>query len=206
MIMSNLKSLHESMQSQLDAHNEPIEHQSFRSKHGGAVFECIFSTSMTPYKLSLTSRGTAAHQKAEFFLFDVSPENYSIPNYLGPDYDRLVKLLKTRNGMSGVKLIPADFLEELNSNTPTHATIQAVPPTSRIIQCRLDITEDRDKPFFSHWRTPNCKNDGSKGSVSEENRKKTATISSAALAYSDQIGKSSCWSPTPTHADWRPGK
>lgn len=204
--MTNLKLLHQSMRGQLDQYGEPIEHQSFRSLHGAVEFECIFSAMNQGYKLSMVSRGTVQHPAAEFFLFDVS-ENYEISHdFDNDDYMRLAKLLRTRNGGSFVSLKPYEFLTQLNNNTPTIASHAATPSLQTRLRSRPDITEERDKPYFSHWRRPNRRDDGSPGQVTPENRSKTAMISSAALAYSDLIGKSSCWSPVPTRSDWRVDK
>lgn len=201
--MTNLERLHQSMLGQLDQYGEPIEHQSFRSLHGAVEFECIFSTSEQDYMLSMVSRGTEQHPAAEFFLFKVS-KNYEIAGYFdGDDYARLAKLLRTRNGGTFQSLNPNDFLTQLNNNTPTVATPAAKPSLTDRLASRPDITEEQNKPYFSHWRRPNRRDDGTPGQVSSENRRKTAMISSAALAYSDRIGKSSCWSPIPTQADWR---
>lgn len=201
--MSNLELLHQSMLGQLDRFGEPIEHQSFRSLHGAVEFECIFSAIEQAYSLSMVSRGTEQHPDAEFFLFGVT-ENYEISNAFDPgDYKRLARLLRTRNGGTFVPLKPHEFLTQLNNNTPTVATHAATPSLATRLRSRPDIREDRDKPYFSHWRRPNRRDDGTPGQVSQENRRKTAMISSAALAYSDRIGKSSCWSPVPTQANWR---
>lgn len=204
MFMKNLKALHESMLNTLNAHGEAVEHQRFRSRQGGVTFECIFSSGETPYMLSLTSRGTAEQPQSEFFLFEVT-DDYKIAGYFGDMYGRLAKLLSTNGGLSGNKLQPNDFLAELDANTPTKATQDNIPNPDEIIAGRPDITEEREKPYWSHWTTPRSKADGSPGSVSPENRKKTAALlGSAALAYSIRVRMSSCWSPTPTHANWRP--
>lgn len=205
MLMKNLKTLHENMLNQLNAHGEPIELQRFRSLQGSVAFECIFSTGETPYKLSLTSRGTASHPTSEFFLFDVSPE-YTISNYFHGDvYPRLLAILKTKGGNSGNKLVPADFLAQLDANVPTNASMLNIPSSADVIESRPDLTEERDRPYWSHWSKPRSKADGSPGSVSTANRKKTASLlGSAALAYSDSVRMSSCWSPIPTNDDWHP--
>jgi hypothetical protein len=159
MFMENLKALHVSMLSHRDKHAAPIELQRFRSTQGGVTFECIFSTGETPYKLSLTSRGTEAHPESDFFLFDVS-KGYEINAYFGEMYGRLVETLKTKGGASGNKLMPAEFLAQLDSNTPTLATVADVPGPREVIDARPDITDERDKPYWSHWSNPRCKADG----------------------------------------------
>lgn len=204
MFMKNLKALHESMLNMFNAHGEAVEHQRFRSRQGGVTFECIFSTGETPFIFSLTSRGTEAQPQSEFFLFEVS-EDYKIAGYFGDMYGRLAKVLSTNGGQSGNKLLPNDFLAELDANIPTKAMQNNIPSPEEIIAGRPDITEDREKPYWSHWAHPRCKADGSPGSVSDENRKKTAALlGSVALAYSKKVRMSSCWSPTPAHANWKP--
>ena len=201
MKMTNLELLHASMRTQVNAHGEPTEHQSFQSTHGAVDFECIFSTSPPSYKLSMTSRGTKKQPRSEFFLFDVSKE-YGIAAYF-KDYARLAKLLRTAGGTSGNLLDPNQFLSQLNLNTPVQATVARTPTLQHVLAMRRDVTEQKDKPYFSHWRTPQECADGTPGKVTQKNRQKTALISSAALAHSDHIGKSSCWSAVPTNADWR---
>lgn len=115
MFMKNLKALHESMLCTLNNYGEPIELQRFRSVQGNVTFECIFSAGETPYKLSLTSRGTATHPESGFFLFEVSNE-YEIASYFGEMYGRLVNTLKTKGGASGSKLMPIEFLAQLDAN------------------------------------------------------------------------------------------
>lgn len=204
MFMKNLKALHESMLSHRDFHGNHIELQRFRSTQGGVTFECIFSTGETPYKLSLTSRGTQAHPTSEFFLFDVSA-GYEITAYFGEMYGRLAETLRTKGGASGNKLMPQEFLAQLDANTPTTAADTAIPGPREVLDARPDITDERDKPYWSHWSAPRCKADGSPGGVSDKNRSKTAALlGAAALAYSDKMHMSSCWSAEPTKADWRP--
>lgn len=204
MFMQSLKALHESMSSLCDKHGNQVELQRFRSTQGGVTFECIFSTGESPYKLSLTSRGTAAHPESEFFLFDVS-KDYEIDAYFGDMYGRLTKTLRTKGGASGNKLMPNEFLAQLDANTPTTAAVTNVPGPHEVIDARPDITDERDKPYWSHWSNPRCKADGSPGGVSDKNRKKTAALLGAdALAYSDKMHISSCWSAEPTSANWRP--
>lgn len=204
LIMTNLRLLHQSMLGQLNEYGEPIEHQSFRSVHGAVSFECIFSTSEQAYMLSMVSRGTAQHPHPEFFLFAVSGR-YEISNRFDEkDYWRLVNLLRTRNGETNNTFRPFDFLTQLDANTPTVAAHQSTPDLRTRLESRPDITEEMDKPYFSHWRRPPQRADGTPGQVSRGNRQKTAMISSTALEYSDRMGLSSCWSAEPTQADWRP--
>ncbi len=202
--MTNLRRLHQSMLGQLNEYGEPIEHQSFRSVHGAVSFECIFSTSEREYMLSMVSRGTEQHPDPEFFLFVVS-DRYEISHQFDiEDYRRLSRLLRTRNGEANHVLRPFDFLTQLNANTPTVAAHQSTPDLRTRLESRPDITEEQDKPYFSHWRHPPRRADGTPGQVSRGNRQKTAMISSAALAYSNRMRLSSCWSAEPTQADWRP--
>lgn len=207
MLMKNLKSLHESMKTQTNVYGDVIELQRFRSVQGAAVFECIFSTGEQPYKLSLTSRGTEKYSKSEFFLFDVSDE-YTIHNYFhGDTYPRLLEVLRTMGGMTGKTLLPAEFLAQLDANVPTSATVPAIPTSEYVLANRLDLTDERDKPYWSHWSKPRSKADGSPGQVSSENQEKTAALlGSVALTYSRTMRMSSCWSPVPTNKNWcQPG-
>lgn len=203
MFMESLKRLHLSMLSYLAENGGPIELQRFRSTHGSVMFECIFSTAESPYKLSLTSRGTDEHPKSEFFLFEVS-KTYEIGAYLGEKYGRLAAILRTRDGASGNRLEPNKFLGKVDADTPTTASVASIPNPNDVLENRPDLTYEREKPYWSHWGSPRSKADGAPGEVSEQNRRKTAVLlGSAALKYSDELRVSSCWSAVPTRADWR---
>lgn len=204
MFMNNLKRLHESMRRIPVAQGGPVERQRFRSVHGAVEFECIFFTGERPYKLSMTSRGTEARPSPEFFLFDVTEGSYEISGYFHDKYGRLADVLRVKDGASGQKLMPNEFLRQLDSNVPPGASVTAIPGPKEVIENRPDIVHERDAPYWSHWATPRSKADGSPGTVSAENRAKTATLmGSEALAYSDKMRLSSCWSPVETNSDWR---
>ncbi len=204
MYMKSLDRLHESMRRTEDHHGHPIELQCFRSVHGAIAFECIFFTAEDPYKLSMTSRGTRENPDSRFFVFDVSNE-YEIASYLGDKYGSLANLLRTRDGASGTRFLPNEFLAALNANIPVEARLSAVPTPKQVIDSRPDITHERDRPYWSHWETPRSKSNGEPGRVSAANRKKTAALlGSAALEHSDRLNKSSHWSPVPTKHTWHP--
>lgn len=204
MFMKSLKRLHESMRSIPPAQGGPVERQRFRSVHGGVEFECIFFTGEQPYKLSMTTRGTKAHPSPEFFLFEVEVGTYVIPGYFHDKYGRLAAVLRTKDGASGNELKPNVFLEQLDNNVPTAASVAAVPGPKEVLENRPDIVHERDAPYWSHWSTPRSKADGSPGTVSAENRAKTAAMmGSDALAYSDKMRLSSCWAPVETNSNWR---
>jgi len=204
MFMKSLKYLHESMRNVPLSQGGPVERQRFRSVHGAVEFECIFSTGERPYKLSMTARGTKARPAPEFFLFEVEIGTYVIPGYFHDKYGRLAALLRTNEGASGNKLKPNEFLEQLDHNVPLTASVAAVPGPREVLKNRPDIVHERDAPYWSHWSTPRSKADGTPGMVSAENRAKTAALmGSEALAYSDTMRLSSCWSHVETNSNWR---
>ena len=103
------------------------------------------------------------------------------------------------------KLMPNEFLRQLDSNVPETASASAVPGPKEVLENRPDLVYERNAPYWSHWATPRSKADGSPGAVSEENRAKTAALmGSEALAYSDKMRFSYCWSPVETNSNWRP--
>ena len=94
--------------------------QQFLVRTGAASFDCLFSTRETPFVLALTARGKAR----EFFRFDVL-SGYRIRDYLGDMYGDLLEVLK-EDGSSGHRLIPKEFLAQLNDAIPISATENAI--------------------------------------------------------------------------------
>ena len=106
-------------------------------------FDCLFSTRDRPsYTLSLTSRGL----NPKFFLFQVK-RGYWIDPFFDDFYAELANLLNT-GASSGKKLMPKDFLENLNNQIPKSASVTSHPLPNEIIRLRPDITEDRERPYF----------------------------------------------------------
>ena len=68
------------------------------------------------------------------------------------------------------------------------------------------ITEERNKPYFSHWSKPGGKrSDGSKSQITPENKVKTTELLGAsARCHSDVNNVSSCWNVTFVRKGWRP--
>jgi hypothetical protein len=188
MKLKALEELHKSMQ-QIDT-----ELQQFRIKTGAIEFDCLFSIRDTPFTLSMTSRGL----DPKFFLFQVK-RGYWIDPYFGELYKQLSAALNT-GANSGNKLMPKDWLSQVNATIPTIATLKRYPTNEEIIRLRPDITEERDNPYFdrwSHWK------DGRK--TSEKNLEKTRLLLGLeAVKYSIEMNASSCWSPVDLgRSDWR---
>lgn len=187
MKLNSLEQLHRSMQSL------GIEMQQFRARTGAAEFDCLFSTRETPFILSLTSRG----ENPKFFKFEVKP-GYRISDYFGEIYSNLVSVLRI-DGRSGEKLIPKNFLAQLDLAIPTTATERNIPGAESILKNRHDL-EERDKPFFDTWIY--WKEEG-KPSPSQENLHKTLVVlGSEAHEYSLAMNASSRWSAVPTRRLW----
>ncbi len=165
--------------------------QKFQIQIGSAYFHCLFSTRETPFTLSLTSIG----EKPEFFLFNVE-KGYWITPYFGDFYSRLAKVLNS-NANTWKKLEPKEFLAGLNKALPTEATFKNTPTPKEIIKLRPDITDDREKPYFSHWKPWNTKK------PSEANKHKTLLmLGKNALEYSIIMNASSAWTTEETEKLW----
>lgn len=166
--------------------------QQFVVRTGAASFDCLFSTRDTPFVLTLTARGKARG----FFRFDVHA-GYRIRDYLGDMYGDLLEVLK-EDGSSGHRLIPKEFLAQLNDAIPTQATEKAHPKPADIVRLRPDIVEDREKPYFNCWL---YWTQGQKPSA--ENQHKTLLLLGPdALRHSLERSASSRWSSTETGGSW----
>lgn len=186
MEMTSLRLLHRSMIS------IGSDMQQFLVRTGAASFDCLFSTRDTPFVLTLTARGKARG----FFRFDVLA-GYRIRDFLGDMYGDLVEVLK-KDGSSGKRLKPKEFLAELNDAIPTQATVKANPKPSEIVRLRPDIIEDREKPYFNCW---SYWTQGQK--LSAENQHKTLLLLGPdALRHSQEQSASSRWSSTETGGSW----
>lgn len=196
MKLASLQSLHASMYALCPT----ADMQHFRLMLGAAEFDCLFSTRGNPFNLALTSRG----ESPEFFLFPISPTYEVTASFDRDTYARLASVLRT-TGASGNKLIPMKFWSEVDALIPRKAEITRMPTAQQIIDLRRDIAEDRDKPYFSHWRNPGLKRDGTPAKVTAGNRIKTLEMLGVdALAHSDQNNISSSWSPISVKKGWRP--
>jgi hypothetical protein len=171
------------------------EMQQFQVTTGAISFDCLFSTRDEPnFILSLTSRGL----NPKFFLLQVKPGYWIVP-YFNDFYGDLAALLNA-GANSGKKLIPNEFLDQLNNVIPTKATSENNPSPSEVIRLRLDITEDRDRPYFDTWIY--WSEDSRKG-PSEENRHKTQMLLGyEALNYSKRTNASSRWSAVNLDNSW----
>lgn len=188
MKMESLRQLHQSMRAL------GLDMQQFQVRTGAADFDCLFSTRGAPFVLALTSRGL----NPRFFRFDVT-EGYWIGEYFGDLYGPLVDVL-SKDGASGQRLIPRDFLAQLDGAIPRQAKPGRVPQPHVIVQLRADL-EEVDRPYFDtwiYWDAP------SKRSPSHENMRKTLeALGPEALEYSEHMNASSKWSATPTGRTWK---
>ncbi|MDD1795112.1 DUF6037 family protein [Enterovibrio sp. ZSDZ42] len=186
--MTNLKALHQSML------RIKTDMQQFQVKTGSASFDCLFSTRDAPFVLTLTSRGASP----KFFRFDVVG-GYKIKPYFGEDYSELAALLNS-GANTGQKLIPRNFLEQLNSAIPSKANEKNVPPPQEIIRLRPDITEQRDRPYFDTWMYWTQE---SGRHPSTENLEKTKLVLGRdAWEYSKEMNASSKWSAKELGRNW----
>ncbi len=184
MKLNSLEQLHQSMVSQ------EVDMQKFQLVTGIASFECLFSTRENPFVLSLTSRG----KNPKFFKFDVSL-GYWVKDYFGDMYSDLLSILKI-DGKSGEKLIPKNFLSQIDQLIPRIAKKGSVPDINDLVRLRHDL-EERDKPYFDAWIFWRGE---SGNSPTVKNRKKTLLIMGReAYEYSITMNASSRWSAIPIH-------
>ena len=167
----------------------------FQVQCGAVSFDCLFSTRDTPsFTLALTSRGL----EPKFFLFPVT-QGYWIAPYFGEMYGDLVGLLNT-GANSGHKLIPKDFLNDLNNAIPTTASLKQNPTPKEIVRLRPDIVEDRDRPYFDtwiYWRQEN-----GRGPTRDNLFKTRMLLGSEAFDHSQRMNASSRWSAVDLDREW----
>lgn len=192
MQMTNLKNLHLAMI------NIQTDIQQFQVKSGVASFDCLFSTRETPFILSLTSRG----ENPKFFKFEVK-NGYWIQPYFDKFYYDLVTVLQSEAN-TGIKLQPKEFLGNLNIQIPQKASKNNIPDAKQIISLRLDLTEDREKPYFDTWIIWKSKD---KHGPSKENMLKTLVVfGKDALEYSKTMNASGRWSSKDLNRNWKTNK
>jgi hypothetical protein len=184
MEMTSLRELHLSMRGQ------SLEIQQFWVRTGATEFDCLFSVRDEPYCLALTSRGASP----KFFRFDVK-KGYWIDDYMGAQYLELREVLFI-DGRSNQKLIPKNFLEQLNQIIPRAASNRSVPTSVDIMRIRNDI-EDPDRPYFDRWEQRG------KGPTQQNLKKTLLILGREAYNHSISVNKSSIWSAEPTHRSWR---
>ena len=187
MKMDSLQKLHSSMI------KEKLDIQQFRIKIGIADFDCLFSTRETPFIFSITSRGL----NSKFFKFEIK-KGYWISDSLGDMYYDLAEVLK-KDGSSGNKLYPKDFMKEVNELIPHTAKKSAKPASEDIIKIRQDL-EESEKPYFDTWIY--WKKDGKQSPTSENKHKTLVAYGQEALEYSVSMNASTKWSKTPTGRSW----
>lgn len=187
--MTSLQALHKSML-QIGS-----DMQQFQVELGVISFDCLFSIRDTPhFVISLTLRGDSP----KFFLFHVK-QGYWISPFFGDFYSDLAKVLNTGKH-TGQKLMPKEFLENLNSKIPQKATKNHEPSAQKIIQLRPDITEERERPYFNTWIY--WKKSSNKGPTKNNKHKTLMLLGAEALHYSIEKNASSRWSATEMDKSW----
>ncbi|WKX27949.1 DUF6037 family protein [Tatumella ptyseos] len=184
-VMQNIKDLYYEMR------KNNIEVQIYNVKLGAIGFNVCFSIAEIPFVLTLTSRTNTP----EFFLFNIT-KGFKIETLVdNPTFQRLRKLLYVGN--NGGKLKTKEFFHNLDNGTPTKCNLAEIDK-SDILNLRRDITYDRERPYFDHWR--HHLTDGRK--VSAENLTKTlALLGRAAYEDSRKNNTSAIWSATPLDKD-----
>lgn len=187
MKMDSLQKLHSSML------KEKLDMQQFKVKIGIVEFDCLFSTRETPFIFTMTLRG----KNSKFFKFEVK-RGYSISDSFGDFYYDLANILR-KDGSSENKLMPKEFLANVNTKIPHKAEKSKIPSADDIIKIRRDL-EESDKPYFDAWI---YWDKNSKRSPTAENKLKTkVAFGQEALDYSISMNASTKWSSTPTGRSW----
>lgn len=167
----------------------------FPYRVNNALFTVMFSTIGKPFELALT-----ANADNLFILREVLP-GYRVSTSLENEtYLTLANLLRT-HGRSGNKLIPANFLGELNEYLARAGFQVREPSPVEILQVRHDLPE-RELPYFWHWIDQDVRHRG----VSQKNLAKTRLIlGTEAEAFSQRNNLSSRWTDNARKArNWRP--
>lgn len=190
MKMTSLQELHKSMIA------IGSDMQQFQVTLGAINFDCLFSTRDRPnFTLSLTSRGA----NPKFFILQVKV-GYSITPYFDDFYNDLARLLNT-GALSGNKLIPKEFLADLNTKIPVKATTSSIPKPHEIIRLRPDITEQRERPYFDTWIY--WSDESKRGPTSENLLKTQLVLGYDALKHSKNRNASSKWSAVDLGRNWQ---
>ena len=176
--MPGLRRLHELMR------RVPKDKHQFDFAPNGRQFDCLFDVSCRPYDLSLTSLG----ENPLHVTFDVS-DRYMVDTHMDrADYLRLAEMLRV-HGQSFQKLIPANFLAELNRHVLGILTLRRSRGEQDDDGIRLG--HNSDGRSFSHWMYHNP--EGARG-PSAANREKTERLMGAsALRHSLAKRASSVW-------------
>jgi hypothetical protein len=156
--LARLEQLHQSMAAQ------GIVRQRFGFQFRSLRFSVVYVAERFPHTLLL---GCIAHNL--YFVLDVDT-NYSIPLYMGDNYDKLVAALELKYDPNN-RFSPRVFFEELGEAIPTVAGSNNVPTITEVAKLSRDVDE-ADKVHFCGWRI----NDGISSNVSPENLGKTLRI------------------------------
>lgn len=177
MQISGLKALHKDMR------QNNITRTQFQYRHNQVVFDVLFFTDGSPYKLLFGAIGEKC-----CFVVNVNP-GYSIAPFLQPKsaYNDLCRIL-------GVEFDPqnhfstAKFFRHFAGAIPHAITSTKEPkPPSRT---QAELNEDGEKKFFSHW----C-NNGESSHVTNVNIEKTRKAFGGEIAlFGSERNISSCWS------------
>jgi hypothetical protein len=183
----------EKLRSEMNLRN--IQIQQFRVKSGAIEFDCLYHLSGNSSTLVLTSRG----KEPKFFKFIVAPDS-TIEGSIEPEiYWELVKVLRI-DGRSGNKLIPKEFLSNIDNCLPTEVDINRIPNPATIVQIHHDI-EERDKPYFDGWIVWSM--ESGRKPTSENLYKTRVILGTEAESFSKNLNTSSAWCATPTGKSFR---
>jgi len=176
MQLEGLRSLHASMR----ANN--VTRTQFQYRHNNVVFDVLFFTDRTPYKLLF---GAIGHKCS--FILDVR-QGYDVAPVIKPEsaYSDLCKALGLTYDPTN-PFRPSKFLGHFAQHIPS--SIESTKEPSAPVNQHAEIVDDGDKVFFSHWR-----NNGSSSHVSEKNLDKTYRAFGKLISdFCMERNISSCW-------------
>lgn len=179
MQISGLKELHKDMR------RNGVSRTQFQYRHNTVVFDVMFFTDSSPYKLLFGAIGEKCS-----FVVDVKP-GYSIDPFLQPKsaYSDLCRVLRIEydpdNPFSTTK-----FFRHFAELVPY--TIKSTKEPISLPKSLAELNDDGEKIYFSHWR-----NNGVSSHVTDINIEKTGRAFGMEIAaFCSEKNISSCWSVT----------
>ena len=138
--MNGLKRLHFSMR------RAGTERARFAIKHNQVTFDCLFLTDIEPYEFVLAAVG----HPGIVFVFEVL-RGYLIEGVFEYElYARLAALLGT-GAASGNKLIPREFLRQIDAAIPADVSGTRRVTTADVLRVYRHHIEEDQKIYFKGW-------------------------------------------------------
>lgn len=181
--MAGLKRLHFSMK------RVGTERARFSIKHNQVTFDCLFLTDLEPYEFVLAAVG---HPGIVFVLEVLN--GYFVKGVFAHElYAKLAGLLGT-GARSGNKLIPSEFLQQIDAAIPADVAGTLRVTTADVLGAYRHHVEEDQKIYFKGWlRNPPGKH------VTAANLDKTRRcFGQKVYEICMRHNISSCWSSNPS--------